>query len=350
MLRIGIAGLGFMGMTHYLAYQKIRGVKVAAVCEQDPKRRAGDWRTIQGNFGPKGEQMDLSGVAQYATIEEMVADEKLDLIDICLPAVGHAQSTLTALKAGKHVFCEKPIALKLNDATRMVEAAEKAKRLLMIGHVLPFFPEYRFAYETIASGRYGAVLGGHFKRVISEPTWLPDFYNPEKIGGPMLDLHIHDAHFIRVICGMPKAVRSLGTLRGTVAERFTTQFVYDPPRMVTATSGVIGQQGRPFTHAYEIYLEKATLFFDYMALPTLGDVSVPVTVLLDNGKTLRPKLAGAGPTDAFLAELTEVVRCVKAGTPSPLLAGELARDALLICQKETESVSKGRAVSIERQR
>ena len=52
-------------------------------------------------------------------------------------------------------------------------------------------------------------------------------------------------------------------MRGEVVERFTTQFLYDPPRMVTATSGVIDQQGRPFTHAYEIYLEKATLLFDY---------------------------------------------------------------------------------------
>ena len=54
MIRVGIAGIGFMGMTHYLAYQKIRGVKVAALCEQDAKRLAGDWRSIKGNFGPAG--------------------------------------------------------------------------------------------------------------------------------------------------------------------------------------------------------------------------------------------------------------------------------------------------------
>ena len=60
MINVGIAGIGFMGMIHYLAYQKIRGVKVRAICEQDPKRLAGDWRTIKGNFGPQGEMMDLS--------------------------------------------------------------------------------------------------------------------------------------------------------------------------------------------------------------------------------------------------------------------------------------------------
>ena len=54
MVRVGIAGLGFMGMIHYLSYQKVRGVKVAAICEQARKRLTGDWRDIKGNFGPAG--------------------------------------------------------------------------------------------------------------------------------------------------------------------------------------------------------------------------------------------------------------------------------------------------------
>jgi len=346
MIRVGIAGIGFMGMIHYLAYRKIRGVKVAALCEQDAARLAGDWRTIKGNFGPQGEMMDLSGVARYADLDEMIANANLDAIDCCLPPSWHAKATIAALKAGKHVFCEKPIALQPADANRMVRAAQRSGKLLLIGHVLPFFPEYRFAYQAISGGKYGRLLGGHFKRVISDPTWLPDFYNPQKVGGPMLDLHVHDAHFIRLACGMPKAVHSSGTMRGEVVERFTTQFLYDPPRMVTATSGVINQQGRPFTHAYEIYFEGATLFFDYMALPKVGDAVTPLTVLLTGGKVERPKLGSGDPVDAFVAELTEVVRAIRVNKPSPLLAGELARDALVLCQKQTESVLRGRAVKV----
>jgi predicted dehydrogenase len=346
MIRVGIAGIGFMGMTHYLAYQKIRGAKVAALCEQDKKRLAGDWRAIKGNFGPAGQIMDLKGIACYREIDELISDPSLDLIDVCLPPSWHAEVTIAALEAGKHVFCEKPIALDPASASRMVQAADRAGKMLLIGHVLPFFPEYQFAYQTIAGGKYGRVLGGHFKRMISDPAWLPDFYNPRKVGGPMLDLHVHDAHFIRLLFGMPKAVHSVGTMRGEVVERFSTQFLYDPPRMVTATSGVINQQGRPFSHAYEIYLEGATLFFDYMALPKLGDVATPVTVLLNNGKSLRPKLSGGGPSDAFFAELSEVVRAVRDNAPSPLLDGKLARDAVVLCQKQTESVVKGRAVKV----
>ena len=90
MVSVGIVGLGFMGMIHYLAYQRLKGVKVRAICEQDPVRRGGDWRTIKGNFGPPGEQMDLTGVAQYAELDAMLADGSLDLIDICLPTAQHA--------------------------------------------------------------------------------------------------------------------------------------------------------------------------------------------------------------------------------------------------------------------
>jgi len=347
MIHVGIAGIGFMGMTHYNAYQKVRGAKVRALCETDEKRLAGDWRSIQGNFGPRGTMVDLSGIDRHRELAAMLADPKLDLIDICLPPQMHADAAVAALKAGKHVFCEKPIALNPKDAQRMVKAADQAGRLLMIGHVLPFFPEYRFAYQAVTSGRYGTLLGGHFKRIISDPLWLPHFYDPKACGGPMIDLHVHDAHFIRVLFGMPRAVQSVGAMRGAVVERFTTQFLFDNKDLVvTAASGVINQQGRPFTHGYEIHLEKATLLYDAATIGKDWVVGYPVTALTQDGKVVRPKIEGADPTEAFVEEIKEVVRCVRAGERSALLAGALASDALVLCEKQTESVKRGRAVKI----
>jgi predicted dehydrogenase len=355
MIKVGIAGLGFMGMIHYLAYQRVRGVKVAAICEQNPDRLAGDWRTIKGNFGPQGQKMDLSGISRYSQIEQLLADPEIDLVDVCLPPAAHAGVAVCASKAGKHVFCEKPIALKPADADQMVAAAQKAGKLLMIGHVLPFFPEYRFAYRTIQGGQYGALRGGRFKRIISDPTWLPDFYNPETTGGPMIDLHIHDAHFIRLIAGMPRSVQSVGRMRGEVVEFFDTQFLFDDPGLIiTATSGAIGQQGRPFTHGFEIYLEKATLLFDGSNIADKWESSMPLTVLFDEerpgkpkkAKAIRPNLGSGDPVDSFVAELGEVVQCVKTGNPSALLNGQLARDAVVLCQRQTQSVLKRKAVKV----
>ncbi len=58
-MKIGIAGIGFMGWTHYQAYQRVAGVTISAICEQNEKRLAGDWTDIQGNFGPPGQVVDV---------------------------------------------------------------------------------------------------------------------------------------------------------------------------------------------------------------------------------------------------------------------------------------------------
>ena len=309
MINVGIAGLGFMGMIHYHAYQRVRGARVGAVCETDPLRREGDWRSIKGNFGPQGTLMDLSRIGRYADLDGMLADPKIDMVDICLPPALHARVAVAALDAGKHVFCEKPIALTPADAERMVAAAERNGKLLAIGHVLPFFPAYKFAYQTISGGKYGRMLGGYFKRITADPLWMTEFYNPHVTGGPMIDLHIHDAHFIRLTCGMPVAVHTQGRMRGEVVENFTSQFFFaDPQLLVTAASGVINQQGRTFTHAFEIYLERATLLFDFSVLDGQAVTSMPLTLLDSRGKVVRPELPAGDEIDPFAGELSEAVR------------------------------------------
>ncbi|HUY34363.1 MAG TPA: Gfo/Idh/MocA family oxidoreductase [Pirellulales bacterium] len=344
MIRVGIVGIGFMGMIHYLAYQKARGAKVAAIATRDGKRLAGDWRGIQGNFGPPGTLMDLGPIGRHPRWQDLLADPKIDLVDICLPPSLHEEVAVAALAAGKHVLCEKPIALSMAEGKKMVQTAKRAGRQLLVGHVLPFFAEYAHARRLIAGGKYGKLLGGHFKRIISDPLWLKDFYDPRAVGGPVVDLHIHDAHFIRLICGMPRAVYSTGRTRGGVVEFIHSQFLFnDRDLIVTAAGGVIQQQGRGFTHAFEIYLERATLLYDFAVLGGVPTASVPLTVLTPDGKAVRPKLA---EIDAFAAELTEAARSVRGGRPSEILSGELALDALALCHRETESVRQGRLVKI----
>src|SRR3954451_5371049 len=154
MVRIGIVGIGFMGMIHYLAARKVQGARVAAVCSRDEKKLAGDWRSIQGNFGPRGERMDLSGVKKYRELDELLADPEIDLVDVCNPTHLHPETALRALRAGKHVLVEKAIALDPRDADAMLQAARQAGKLLMVAHVLPFVPEFGFAARTIRGGQY----------------------------------------------------------------------------------------------------------------------------------------------------------------------------------------------------
>lgn len=348
MLRVGLAGIGFMGWIHYLSYKKTKGVKLAAVCTRNERRLAGDWRGIQGNFGPPGEQVDLAGVAKYAELDALLADPSIDLVDLCLPPNLHAEAAIAALEAGKHVFVEKPMGLTTAECDRMVKAAGKAGKQILVGHVLPLLPEYSVARQYATSGKYGKLLGGHFKRVISDPLWLKDFYDPAKVGGPLVDLHVHDAHYIRLLFGMPTAVTSQGRMRGDVVEYCVSQFQFaDRDLVVSSAGGVINQQGRPFTHGYEMHFEKAALTFD-LAVLAGGKLQVsPLTLFDSKGKATHPKLPQGDPMlIAFDEEIKEVVRSIASGQPSQILAGCLARDAIVLCHKQTQAVRSGKTVRI----
>ena len=126
-----------------------------------------------------------------------------------------------ALKAGKHVLVEKAISLTPQDADAMLAAAKSAGKLLMVAHVLPFFPEYKFAAEAIRGGQYGKFVAAHFKRVIAKPDWSADIGDAAKTGGPAVDLHIHDTHFIGLVCGVPRQVFAVGTLEGDAVTYLT---------------------------------------------------------------------------------------------------------------------------------
>lgn len=340
MVRIGIVGIGFMGRIHFLASQQLKGACATALCSRDPAKRAGDWRNTRGNFGPEPGRVDLNGIKAYETFDAMLADPDIDLIDICTVTDQHTPLALAALKAGKHVLVEKAIALTPQDADAMVSAAKAAGKLLMVAHVLPFFPEFKFASELIRGGQYGKVLAAHFKRVIAKPDWSSDIGDAAKTGGPAVDLHIHDTHFIGLVCGVPKHVFATGTIEQDAVTYLTTSYLYGSNGpAVTCSSGALSMSGRPFAHGYEIYLERATLLYD--------SGGQPLTLLTHDGKATQPALSGGGdPLSAFTDELQTACDAVVSGKEPALLSGQLARDALVLCHREIESVKSGKTVAV----
>ena len=358
MTKIGIVGIGFMGMIHYYAVQRITGAEVVAICTRDPKKLAGDWTGIQGNFGPRGGMEDLSNVRKYSEIDELLADEEVELVDICLPTHLHKPVSMASLNAGKHTLVEKPISISMDDANELVEleksigAARKVAGegpcFLMVAHVLPFFAEYAYAKRIVESGEYGELLGAHFKRIISRPSPSRDPASLEKSGGPGIDLHIHDTHFIQLLCGVPDAVFSQGKLvSGNYVDYLTTQYIYNDKRIaVSCSSGGVSQRGRAFSHGFEIFLEKATLLFDFSTLAGEASTAMPLTLLNDKGEVEQVDLGDVDPIDAFVGEIQYAVEAIDSESEPTALSGVGARDALLLCYKEAESVRTGQIVKI----
>lgn len=339
MVRIGLVGIGFMGMIHYLASRKVTGGAVTAICSRDQAKLAGDWRGIRGNFGPPGEMMDLSALKKYADLDALLADPEIDLVDICNPTHLHPATAIAAMKAGKHVLVEKAIALTPAEADEMLAVSRETGKLLMVAHVLPFMPEFAFAAEAVRSGAHGQLLAAHFKRIIAKPDWSSDIGDAAKTGGPAIDLHIHDTHFIGLLCGVPREVVSAGTVNGEAVDYLMTAYRYGPGGpAVTCCSGANAMPGRPFVHGFEIYLERATLVFD--------SAGIPLTLLTPDGTSTQPPLASSDPIDAFAAEIQTAIQGVVTGQEPDLLSGQLARDALALCYRECESVKTGQIMSV----
>lgn len=254
---------------------------------------------------------------------------------------------IRALEAGKHVLVEKPIALSVEDADRMLAASQASGRLLMVAHVLPFFPEFAFALEAVRSGRFGKLQAAHLTRVISKPDWSAGIADAERSGGPAIDLHIHDTHFLGLLAGVPTAVHSRGVVEQGAVVYLTTQYLFDGPDTpaISSVSGALCQKGRPFAHGFEIYLEKATLALGIADVPGLGSVN-PLVAILADGSIDRPEIGSADPIDAFAKEIAEAVQAVSSGQESPALSGRLARQALATCWAEVTSVKDRRSVVV----
>jgi predicted dehydrogenase len=348
MVNIGILGLGFMGMTHYRGGKKLRGGKVTAICTRDSKKLNGDWRGLGGNFGDPGGIEDLSKIKTFSNVDDLLSDPDIDILDICLPSSMHKEMTLRALDAGKHVLLEKPIALNIRDADTMVRRAKKAGKSLMVAQVLPFFPEFAYVRKVVEEGTYGKMLGAHLKRIISMPNWSSEFSNMERSGGPGIDLHIHDTHYILLLCGLPDQVYSTGRLvNGKYVEYLSTTYKYKdrPDLAITCASGAISKSGRAFAHGFEVYLEKATILYEFSMLGGKPVLSQPLSVLTDDGKVKQPRLGSGDPVVAFTREMQAAVNEVGKGEVSRELSGEVAADALRLCFKEVASVQQGRAVN-----
>lgn len=342
MVKVGLLGIGFMGKMHFNTYNAYRGSKVVALSDLDAAKLAGDWSKIAGNIeDARAAKVDLSGLKLYAEPAEMFRDPEVDVVDITLPTYLHAKYAVAALEAGKHVICEKPMAISLAECGQMLAAARAAGRLLFVAHCIRFWPEYKVLKQLIASGRYGKVLSASFWRKSSTPRWSWDNWllDPARSGSAIVDLHIHDTDYVSYVFGLPAAVYAsgaIGAVSNNGVDAVVTHYVYPGGPHVTAEGNWALAPGFGFTHGFCVVLEKATIEMDLKG-------GKPLTIHPLKGKSRTPRVP---KDDGYVAELKHFVGCIAAGRPSDVVTAEDARAALTICLAEEESVRTGQAVRV----
>lgn len=267
-MKIAVLGLGFMGSTHLKALKNIPNAEIAAVASADEKKLAGDLSSIQGNLGGPGEVFDFSSVARYRNWEEAVADPHVEAVDVCLPTDLHAAASLAALRAGKHVIVEKPMALDGATADEMVTEARKSGRILMAAQVLRFFPDYLVASRKVRSQELGRIHSAMFRRRCAAPGWSQWLGDAARSGGGVFDLLIHDVDMVLQMFGSPLAVTASGHEdMGRGIDVIFAQFHYGDGKTVIVSGGWHHPKAYPFSMDFTIVGEEATLEYSSAVRP-----------------------------------------------------------------------------------
>ena len=174
-LRIGVIGLGWFGEIHCDAIMGIPNLELTALCTRKPERL----KALATKYGVK---------STYRDYRELLADPSIDAVSIVTMWDQHTEPAIASLKAGKHVFLEKPMASTVEDCAKIIAATKSAKGILQIGHICRFNPRYRMAKQAIEAGTIGKIVAMSSRRNIPA-AWTPEILN--KIG-PIVGDAIHD--------------------------------------------------------------------------------------------------------------------------------------------------------------
>jgi myo-inositol 2-dehydrogenase/D-chiro-inositol 1-dehydrogenase len=201
--KVGIVGLGRLGKRHAenLAF-RVPGAELVAACSPDADERA--WATQKLGVGHT-----------FGDYRELLAHPGLDTVFLVTPNTVHPEQVIAGLKAGKHVFCEKPLSLVLDECLAVEAEAKRHPRLkVMIGYVRRFDASYQDAQRKIASGAIGRPFIVRSQTTdMNDPSGFFVRFAP-KSGGIFIDMSVHDIDAARWLLGAPKPKRvfSVGTI------------------------------------------------------------------------------------------------------------------------------------------
>lgn len=337
-VRVAVVGLGFMGVTHLRAYLANPMAQIVAVCDATRLPVNGVLAGVAGNIG-KSEDIHLgTQVKVFRKLEEVLSDPEVQLVDLCTPTPLHPEQAIAALKAGKHVLCEKPLARTSAQAQAILKVAASAPGFLMPAMCMRFWPGWSWLKEVVGEKTYGKILTARFHRLSEMPGWSRQgtYGGGMDLGGALFDLHIHDTDFVNFLFGRPAGVFSSGVTNtaGSI-DHVVTQYVYPGGPAVYAEGSWLLTKG--FNMAFTLHCERATLDFDLARGADAMHVSEP-------GKPMRTiKLASS---DGYSQEISYAVECAAQRLRPVLVTAEDGVTALEICEAEEKSIRTGMLVNL----
>jgi predicted dehydrogenase len=327
MIKVGILGAGTMGGMHADCYAQIPDAELTAIAD----RRTEVAEKIAEPIGAE----------VYEDADELIRRADVDMVDVCMPTPLHKEFVVKAAEAGKHVFCEKPLALSIEDGEAMIEACRKAGVKFMVGHVLRYFHEYVAIKRQIDAGAIGRPAVIRASRCASQPVGWQDWYKKREMsGGVCLDLIIHDFDFLRWCFGDVERVFAKGAM-----------YDRDVPvdyALVTLRfkSGVIAHVEGSWAHSgffttFEAAGSEGLIYFDSR---TASPIRIFVKTQAE-GKAAVEVPESPVNVSPYLMEIEHFVECV-VEDKEPEITGQDALEAVRIGLAALESIKNGKPVTL----
>lgn len=338
MVNIAIVGAGFMGTTHLNAYQMMQNVNVTAICNSGEE---------------KGKALaQKAGCPWYGDFGAMLKDEsiRIDLVDICVPTYLHKEYAVMAANAGKHIICEKPAALSLEDYLQMKNAAEAAGVSLNIGHVIRYWPEYVYAEKLYRQGAFGDLKYARATRMACVSKRARDggwFIRPDLSGGGLLDLHIHDVDYFCHLFGKVRSVYSVGSKNRAGSWNYVCTSLNFENGLQAVAEGISEMpHGFPFTMELNIVGENKALCYKLGSGENLYDMSSTGRVTRIYDCEDDPQTVGTDTTDAYYLELKDFVEHIELGTPVETITDADVIHTMKVMEAVKQSLEEHREVMV----
>jgi len=325
--RIALLGGGFMARTHAHSYGAL-------------KDRA-DVRVVCALEGADAIATEL-GAEAAAGWEAVIGRDDIDAVDVCLPTPLHRSVAEAALAAGKHVLLEKPIALSLEDADAIGDAARATGRVLMVGHVLRYMPEVVELRRLLDAGELGRPLAASALRLSAPPDWNQWMLDPAKSGGVLVDMMVHDFDILNALLGPARTV----VTRSAAGDRHF-QMLLEHPGGAGAIEGSHAMPGSyPFTANLRVLCERGVLEHRFVA--GAGDeVDAAVTSVLGIHPAGGDAMTFSQTGDPWGAQIAHFLECVASGAEPRDGSFAQARAALAVALAARAAAETGAPQDIE---
>ena len=340
MIKIGLTGYGFMGKVHAECYAASGSGQVVGLADVEADRR--------------DQAAEKHGCRTFDSIEALLDGADVDAVDVCTPTYLHEEHVLAAVRAGKDVLCEKPLALTNESCERIVSAAREAGVKLQVGHVVRFWPDLQVVKSVLDSGRLGKPVWASARRLGPPATWAWQGWlqDPALSGGAILDLHIHDLDFLTWLLGRPTHVFSSGirTAAGAFDTALSTLIGHSDGITSQAEGSLAMPDGSGFANQLMVVCEKGSVQFDLMSAPSVIVRSAGAPEEYPEIPTVDAGSADVGGNVSSLGgyfnEIVYFLGCIGRNRHPEVITPEEAAFAVRLCVAATESAETGRVVEV----